>query len=268
MRHSLKVRFIIPAVIPLFLFFSGCGTSTPTVLNNPVRIVDAEGMVRNYTLYLPGKGNGEELPLLVYFHGVRSGEFKNIAVLKGYTGSPVSETGLIAFCRVNHIALLEILPSYSYKFMNVEAAGWSPIDREISGIETCIDAVAGNYNISQDNIYLAGISAGAVISHHLANRRPGRYRAVLSHSQAYINEKNEILTPTPGRGKFGVVFCYTAGDYENLKQLCESSYKVYKENGFEAVILRNLPPLSHMWSNSTNGRFWRLLQKTGSPLPH
>ncbi len=262
MKFSFKIIILILIlIIPAGSYF-GCAKNSKRILSNPIEVIDKNGVERNYNLHLPEKSGGD-LPMLVYFHGVRSQEFKNKPVLKGYTGSPLEETGLIPFCRMNGVALLEILPSYSYKFLDVKAYGWSPFEKEIDGIEKCIDLVVENFNIDSGNVFLAGISAGAVLSHHLANRRPGKYKAILSHSQAYISENNEILSPVIYGKKFGVVFCYTKGDYDNLKEFCEESYSVYKKNGYNPVILRDLPPLSHKWSNSTNGRFWRSLQRAG-----
>lgn len=262
MKFSLKIITCILILLIQAGVYSGCTKNREGVLSNPIKVIDKNGVERNYNLHLPDKSDGD-LPLLVYFHGVRSDEFKNKPVLKGYTGSPLKETGLKPFCRINGIALLEILPSYSYKFLDVKAYGWSPFEKEIDGIEKCIDVVLENFNIDSEEVYLAGISAGAVLSHHLANRRPGKYKAILSHSQAYISENNEILSPKVSGIKFGVVFCYTKGDYENLKEFCEKSYSVYKKNGYNSVLIRDLPPLSHKWSNSTNGRFWRSLLRTG-----
>ncbi|MCK5003954.1 MAG: prolyl oligopeptidase family serine peptidase [Candidatus Aminicenantes bacterium] len=256
---------IIPYILILTVLTGSylcCNKKENGALSNPIEVIDKNGVERNYNLHLPDKSNSD-FPLLIYFHGVRSDEFKNKPVLRGYTGSPLEETGLIPFCRINGIALLEILPSYSYKFLDVNAHGWSPFEKEIDGIEKCIDVVIENFSIDSGNIFLAGISAGAVLSHHLANRRPEKYKAILSHSQAYISENNEILSPVISGEKFGVVFCYTKGDYDDLKEFCEESYNVYKKNGYNSIILRDLPPISHKWSNSTNGRFWRSLLRTG-----
>jgi len=258
MKRIKHILFFIFIVQILLLFIFGCAESSKGKLSNPIEIADSSGVIRNFNIYFPKKGEGE-LPLLVYFHGVRSEGFKDKPVLKGYTGSPVSETGLIPFCNANSIILLEILPSYTYKFLDVEASGWSPFEKEIEGIETCIDTVIKKYNIDSGQVYLAGISAGAVMSNHLANRWPGKFRGILSHSQAYISEKNEILEPIDSGKKFKVIICYTKGDYQNLKDICESSYEKYKEHNYNVVILRDLPPSGHKWSNSTNGRFWRLL---------
>jgi len=262
MKKTYIGLFLIFVIIIFSGFTASCKDNNSGVLNNPISVFDENGVMRNYNLHLPDKSDGDS-PLLVYFHGVRSEGFKNMPVLKGYTGSPLKETGLIPFCRMNGIALLEILPSYSYKFLDVKAYGWSPFEKEINGVEKCIDIVIENFNIDSGNVFLAGISAGAVLSHHLANRRPGKYKAILSHSQAYISENDEILYPEVSGDKFGVVFCYTKGDYDNLKEFCEESYNVYKKNGYNTVILRDLPLLGHKWSNSTNGRFWRSLIRTG-----
>ncbi|MEN8222242.1 MAG: PHB depolymerase family esterase [Acidobacteriota bacterium] len=258
MKSIKNILFFIVILQIVLLVFPGCSKSVKGKLSNPIEIKDMNGVIRNYNIYFPERSDGD-LPLLVYFHGVRSEGFRDKPVLKGYTGSPVKETGLIPFCKANKIVLLEILPSYTYRFLDVDAYGWSPFHKEFGGIEKCIDTVIDEYNIDMDNVYLAGISAGAVMSNHLANRRPGKYNAILSHSQAYISEKNDILVPVDSAEKFKVIICYTKGDYKNLKDICEQSYVKYKDNGFNAVILRNLPPLSHKWSNSTNGRFWRLL---------
>ena len=257
----IKDILIFIVIIHMFLLIpQGCSESERGKLSNPIEIVDSAGVIRNYNIYFPEKGEGD-LPLIVYFHGVRSDGFKDKPVLKGYTGSPVEETGLLPFCNINKIVLLEILPSYSYKFLDVDAFGWSPFDKEIEGIEKCIDTVIDKYNIDGEKIYLAGISAGAVMINHLANRKPEKYRAILSHSQAYISENNEILDPADHERKFKVIICYTKGDYKNLKDICERSYKKYKESDYDVVILRDLPPLNHKWSNSSNGRFLRLLNR-------
>ncbi len=259
MKKCYKFIYLIIFVLSV-LCMIGCENIDNGVLINPYRVVDKFGVKRNYTLYLP-KNIKESVPMIIYFHGVRSEKFKTIDVLKGYSGSPLIETGLIRFCKIKKIALLEILPSYSYKFMDVKSHGWSPFVKEIDGVEKCIDVVLENYRIDKNSIYIAGISAGAVLAHHLANRRPEKYSAILSHSQAYINEKNDLLIPSQNGNKFGVVFCYTKGDYDNLKELCESSFNIYKKRGYRVIILRNLPPSNHKWSTTSNGRFWRSLLK-------
>ncbi len=262
MKRSVWIILYLIVLFFISALYSRCENDDKKRVSNPVQIVDENGAARNYNLYFPRKSN-TKVPLLVYFHGVMSKGFKNKAVLKGYTGSPLSETGLIPFCRVNRIALLEILPSYTYKFMDLTARGWSPFSKEIGGIEKCIDTVVEEYNVDKKKVYLAGISAGAVLANHLANKRPEKYAAILSHSQGYISENNDILMPAVTDNKFGVVICYTKGDYDDLKNICEKSYEIYKKNGYNIIILRNLPPASHKWSNSTNGKFWRLLLRIG-----
>jgi len=261
----MNMRIMFPILIGILILgpLTGCRKTEEGKFTNPIPIEDENGKVRNFNLYLP-KGGGEGRPLLVYFHGVRSEKFKNIPVLKGYTGSPVEETGLIPFCNARCIVLLEILPSYSYRNLGVEAHGWSPFEKETGGIEKCIDSVIRKYDIQRDQVYLAGISAGAVMCNHLANRRPGVYRGILSHSQAHISETDEILDPVDTDNPFRVIIAYTKGDYRNLKEICELSYARYKEKGYPAFLIRDLPPKSHKWSNSSNARFWRMLTRTGT----
>ncbi|MEN8154098.1 MAG: PHB depolymerase family esterase [Acidobacteriota bacterium] len=260
-----KILFGTVLTILIMVFFiSGCGKnkSKYEILKTPFNVKDKFGTDREYKVFMPG--SDKKVPLLVYFHGVMSDKFKNMPVLKGYTGSPVEETGLIPFCRANRIALLVIKPAYSYRFLNVESYGWSPFEKEINGIEKIIDIIMAKFNIDREEVYLSGISAGAVLSNHLANRRPELYNAILSHSQAYISEDNRLLEPAAEGPKFGLVIGYTKGDYKNLIDICTKSYEIYKKNGYKAVLLKDLPPLSHKWSDSSNRRFWRLLQKTGN----
>ena len=263
MNHLFRVFLSLLALVILLGFTMGCGKPAEGKLTNPILIKDGNGKVRNFNLYLP-KGGGEGRPLLVYFHGVRSEKFKTMPVLKGYTGSPVDETGLIPFCNTRGIVLLEMLPSYSYRNLNVEAHGWSPFEKETGGIETCIDSVIKEYEIDVDQIYLAGISAGAVMCNHLANRRPEIYRGIISHSQAHISERDDVLDPVKTDRPFRVVICYTKGDYQNLKDICEKSYVKYRDHGYSVTLIRDLPPKSHKWSNSSNGRLWRLLTRPGT----
>lgn len=250
-------------ILIMFISISGCsGKGTGYEIHKtPYEVKDKFGKNREYKVFMPE--SKKNVPLLVYFHGVMSEKFKNMPALKGYTGSPVAETGLIQFCRVNKIALLEIKPAYNYRFLDVESYGWSPFGKEINGIEKVIDIILKKFKIDRARVYLAGISAGAVLSNHLANRRPELYSAILSHSQAYITEDNKLLEPAADGPKFGIVMGYTKGDYENLVEICNKSYEIYKKNGYNIVLLKGLPPTSHRWSNSSNRRFWRLLQKTG-----
>jgi hypothetical protein len=256
-------------------FFAGCHKKNLPyqALNTPCKVVDKSGNQRHYHLYLPALKKKKPVPLLVYFHGVRSECFKKNPYLKGYTGSPVEETGLIEFCKVNKIALLVPEPAYQYTFLNCPAKGWKPFSKEINGIEKLIDTVVDKYHISRKEIYLAGISAGAALSHHLANRRPQYYNAILSHSQAYLTEgkDNRLLKPQEKGPQFGVVFGYTKGDYKEIIRYCIKSEKIYRKNGYKTILLKDLPPLSHKWSNKSNRRFWRYLKKLGryqsSPSP-
>ncbi len=264
MRKYREINLIFYIIlIVAFFTITSCNKKIDKyrILKTPKKIIDKLGNKRSFRLFMPADRN--PVPMIVYFHGVMSKEFKKMDVLKGYTGSPVEETGLISFCRVRKIALLIPEPFYSFKFLNVKATGWSPFHKEIDGIEKIISVVSKSYNIDKDSIYLAGISAGAVLSHHLANRHPERYRAILSHSQAYISEDGKILYPSKGHVKFGVVFCYTRGDYKNLKELCSESYKVYKKSGYKTVLLKDLPPTSHKWAVSYNKLFWKLLVRSG-----
>jgi len=262
MIKQFVLRYVSIAIIFLLIFTFNCNrTQSSGLLHTPFKVLDKYDQNREYKLYLPESKSAYSL--LVYFHGVISDGFKKIPTLKSYTGSPVEDTGLIDFCKLNKIALLVPKSRYSYTFLNCKSYGWSPFAKEIDGIEKIIDTVVKNYKIDKRNIYLSGISAGAVLCHHLANRRPEYYNAILSHSQGYISEDNIQLKPLNRKAKFGVVVCYTRGDYKNLIPICEQTYKEYKSLGYKTVILRNLLPKNHSWDKSSNRRFWNYLKKVG-----
>ena len=126
-----------------------------------------------------------------------------------------------------------------------------------------IDVVASRFHIDGRRIFLAGISAGAVFSHFLANRRPRFYSAIVSHSQAYVSEGGEVLKPAEVGPRFGIVFCYNIGDYQQLIQFCIRSEKIYRQEGYRTVLLPDLPPKGHAWSSPNNERFWQLLLRLG-----
>ena len=264
-------RFGKPGWIPIFYFlipllvlstWSGCGNPDAyQILDTPHQVIDQWGKSRVYTLYRPP--GQKKFPLLVYFHGVMSDGFKSIPALKNYTGSPVEETGLIEFCKRQGIILLVPRSAYRYTFLNQEATGWLPFNKEIDGIEKMIDLVVEKYPVSSNAIYLVGISAGAGMCHHLANRRPDFYNTILSHSQGYVGQDNILLKPTVEGPRFGVVFCFTRGDYDNLIDICIQSEKIYRKSGYRTVLLKNLPPKSHSWSRESNRRFWRYMQNVG-----
>jgi hypothetical protein len=242
-------------------FFS-CGPSRrDRVLDTPYPITDDSGNSRSYRVFLPDAEDGRQ-PLLVYFHGVISPGFKRIPSLKKYTGSPIEETGLIPFCRARGIILLVPTARYEYTFLHCPSVGWR-IDKEVDGVEKIIDTVIARYPVDPGRVFLAGLSAGAGISHYLANRRPRFYNAILSHSQAYVNQASEVLPPVEKGPQFGVVFCYNLGDYRNLIRICIDSERLYRENGYRTVLLRDLPPRGHAWSSVNNGRFWKLLNRLG-----
>jgi predicted esterase len=246
----------------LILSLPCCRSSQPVrVLQTPYPVVDNSGNLRDYRVFLPANSK-RNLPLLVYFHGVISPGFKKIPSLKNYSGSPVEETGLIQFCRIRGIILLVPTARYGYTFLGCRSLGWQ-IDKEIDGIEKIIDTVIVHQAVDPRRVYLAGLSAGAGISHYLANRRPHFYNAIVSHSQAYINQAEEVLTPVEKGPQFGVVFCYNRGDYQNLIRFCIDSERVYRENGYRTILLRDLPPQGHAWSSANNGRFWKLLNRLG-----
>jgi predicted esterase len=174
----------------------------------------------------------------------------------------VEETGLIRFCGERGIALLVPTALYEYEFLKYPTKGWLT-QKEIDGVEKIIDSVVEHYPVDRNRVYLAGISAGAVFSHYLANRRPHFYSAVLSHSQAYVSPEGIVLRPSDKGPRFGVVFCYNAGDFENLIAFCEESERIYREEGYRTILLRDLPPEGHAWSSPNNARFWKLLQSLG-----
>ena len=263
---KITVPILSLAAAVSFFFPQGCRNDGPKgyrILHTPIPVVDALGNKRRYHLYIPSAGGEKKIPLMVYFHGVRSDCFKKNPALKGYTGSPVEETGLIGLCKLHKMALLVPEAEYEYMFLNCPSRGWSPFEKEIDGIEKMIDAVVGHYPISRKEIYLVGISAGAVLSHHLANRRPAFYNSILSHSQGYIAEDNRLLHPREKGPRFGVVFCYTRGDYKNLVSICIDSEKIYRDKGYRTILLKDLPPKNHSWANQGNRRFLRYLKRVG-----
>jgi pimeloyl-ACP methyl ester carboxylesterase len=186
--------------------------------------------------------------------------------LKDYTGSPVEESGWIPFCRVRKIALLVPEARYEYSFLKQTSKGWLT-EKEMDGVEKIIDIVVDKFPIDRSRIYLAGISAGAVFSHFLANHRPDFYSAIVSHSQAYVSERNEVLRPTVAGPRFGIVFCYNIGDYKQLIGFCLESEDLYRRAGYRTVLLPDLPPRGHAWSATNNARFWKLLQRLGRREP-
>jgi hypothetical protein len=230
-------------------------------LNTPHPIVDRLSNHRTYRLFLP-REEKTSLPLLVYFHGVLSEGFKKIPTLKKYSGAPVEETGLIPFCRANGIALLVPDALYEYQFLNCTSKGWV-IEKEIDGIEKMIDSVTFHYPISKQKVYLAGLSAGAVFCHFLANRRPYLYNGIISHSQAYTSNQGTILEPAVKGPQFGVIFAYNKRDYKQLIAFCIASEQRYRQSGYRTALLKDLSPPWHQWSAENNRRFWRLLQKLG-----
>ena len=246
------------------LALAGCRPAHQAgVLQTPYAVQDNAGNFRDYRVFLP-VARERRHPLLVYFHGVISPGFKKIVSLKGYTGSPVEETGLIQFCRSRGIILLVPTARYEYTFLDCPSVGWL-IEKEIDGIEKIIDLVIARYPVDSRRVFLAGLSAGAGMSHHLANRRPRYYSAILSQSQAYVNQAGEVLPPVEKGPQFGVVYGYNEGDYPNLIRICIDSERLYRENGYRTVLLRDLPPHGHAWSSASNGRFWRLLNRLGRP---
>jgi len=230
-------------------------------LKTPFPVTDRGGNSREYRLFLPDVADAP-LPLLVYFHGVISPGFKTIPGLKEYTGSPIEETGWIPFCRARRIVLLVPEALYEYVFLKQTSKGW-PTEKELDGVEKIIDTVVEKFPIDRTRIYLAGISAGAVFSHFLANHRPSFYSAIVSHSQAYVSERNEVLDPAVRGPQFGVVFCYNIGDYRQLIGFCVKSEEIYRGAGYRTILLPDLPPRGHAWSAPNNARFWKLLQRLG-----
>lgn len=258
-----RVRLLLLlAAVGAILPIPGCRRQdTAKVLNTPHSIVDRLGSHRTYRLFLPRQGENP-IPLLVYFHGVRSEGFKKIPTLKKYTGAPIEETGLIPFCRANGIALLVPDALYEYRFLNCTSKGWV-IEKETDGIEKMIDSITLRYPIAKQKIYLAGLSAGAVFCHFLANRRPYFYDGIVSHSQAYVSDQGMILEPAVKGPQFGIIFAYNKMDYGNLIEFCIASEQKYRQAGYRTVLLKDLSPPWHQWSAANNRRFWRLLQKLG-----
>lgn len=245
----------------LLALLAGCsGTPPARELRTPYPVRDDAGNARSYRLFLPPAAGRR--PLLAYFHGVVSPGFKKIRSLRRYTGSPVEETGLVGFCRERGIILLVPDALYEYTFLNCPARGWV-VEKEADGIEKIIDTVIANQPVDRDAVFLAGLSAGAGLCHHLANRRPGLYDGIVSHSQAYVDADGRPLPPREPGPRFGVVFAYNEGDYRNLIRLCVESEALYRGSGYRTALLRDLPPRGHAWSTANNARFWELLNRLG-----
>ena len=253
------------ALLALATGICACSPSRPKQpLDTPKPVVDRLGNLRHYRLFLPGLDRAP-WPLLVYFHGVRSPQFKKIPTLRHYTGSPIEETGLIDFCRANGIALLVPEAFYEYTFLGCLSRGWV-IDKELDGVEKMIDQVAAEFDISRPEIYLAGISAGAVFGHFLANHRPEFYAGLISHSQAYIDADHQLLEPSRPGPQFGVLFCYNQDDYPELIDFCTASEKIYHGRGYRTALLGDLRPPGHQWSAINNRRLWRRLKSIARPV--
>ena len=261
MAKQVRLLLFLAIGSALFLIFGCHRPDTAKVLNTPHPIVDQLGNHRTYRLFLP-REDKTPLPLLVYFHGVLSAGFKKIPTLKKYSGAPVEETGLIPFCRATGIALLVPDALYEYRFLNCTSKGWV-IEKEIDGIEKMIDSITFHYPIFKQKVYLAGLSAGAVFCHFLANRRPYLYNGIISHSQAYTSDQGTILEPAVKGPQFGVIFAYNKKDYGQLIAFCIESEQKYRQSGYRTAILKDLSPPWHQWSAENNRRFWRLLQKLG-----
>jgi predicted esterase len=264
MKTNTTCAFSILLLAALAWIFPISGCRRPAaakVLNTPQPIVDRLGNHRTYRLFLPQQRENP-IPLLVYFHGVRSDGFKKIPALKKYTGAPIEETALIPFCRANGIALLVPDALYEYQFLNCTCKGWV-IEKEMDGIEKMIDSVTLHYPIAKQKIYLAGLSAGAVFCHFLANRRPYFYNGIVSHSQAYVSDQGTILEPALKGPQFGIIFAYNKMDYGELITFCIASEQKYRQAGYRTALLKDLSPPWHQWSAENNRRFWRLLQKLG-----
>jgi hypothetical protein len=263
MKKTLRAAGLVAGgAAGLILALAGCRAPGPgKVLETPFPVIDQAGNAREYRLFLPDVKRGR-LPLLVYFHGVISPCFKRIPSLKSYTGSPVEETGLVTFCRSRGIALLVPRAKYEYTHRGCTSVGWLT-SKEIDGVEKIIDTVAARFDIDGRKIYLAGISAGAVFSHFLANRRPRFYSAIVSHSQAHISWENELLKPAEKGPQFGVVFCYTKGDLRGIDQSCIESEKIYRGEGYRTALLPYLRPRRHAWSFTSDKLIWNTLLQVG-----
>ena len=263
-RPNTPLFFLI--LLGFFLLQSCGGKEATGVLETPHPVTDQWGKTREYRVYPPPVSG--KVPLLVYFHGVMSENFRDIPTLKNYTGSPVEETGLIPFARANGILLVVPRPAYSYVFLGKRVQGWLPFEKEMDGIEKMIETVIAEFPVDEREVYLAGISAGAGICHQLANRNPERYNAILSHSQGYVGDGDRLLVPPKAGPGFGVVFCCNRGDYANLIAICESSEEKYRTAGYRTALLKNLPPEDHSWSKKSNRRFWRYLKQLGQYTHH
>ncbi|HJO62749.1 MAG TPA: alpha/beta hydrolase-fold protein, partial [Desulfobacterales bacterium] len=262
-KNDLHVITSMCCIVFSLLVFGCQKKEAYRIFETPYRVIDQQGNNREYKLYLPAVQKRSDIPLLVYFHGVRSECFKKYPGLKNYTGSPVEETGLIEFSKLNKIALLVPEARYEYKFHNCMCKGWSPLNLEIDGIEKIIDVIIEKYPISKKKIFLAGLSAGAVLSFHLANRRPGLYNSILAHSQGSIYDDLRYLKPRVMGPKFGVLIGYTKGDYKNLIKICLETEKIYKAHNYKVVLLKDLPPKRHRWSEKSNDIFWSYLNNLG-----
>lgn len=259
--RSDRFRLRLTGLVCLLALLAACSGAPPArELRTPYLVRDNAGNARTYRLFLPPAAGPR--PLLAYFHGVVSPGFRKIRSLRRYTGSPVEETGLVGFCRERGIILLVPDALYEYTFLNCPARGWV-VEKEADGVEKIIDAVIAGQPVDRNAVFLAGLSAGAGLCHHLANRRPDFYRGIVSHSQAYVDAAGRPLPPREPGPRFGVVFAYNEGDYRNLIRLCVESEALYRGSGYRTALLRDLPPRGHAWSAANNARFWELLNRLG-----
>lgn len=252
MIKILRILSLISIIVQSFF----CINSTNDFISTPHKIYDKYGNFHEYKIFIPNKIK-KPYTLLVYFHGVISKDFKKIPGLKNYDGSPVEKTKLINLAKKHRFILLAPSPIYRYRFLNCNARGWV-INKEIDGIEKLIDYYSKKYEIK--NIFLAGISAGAILTHYLADKR-NIYKGIISHSQGYEDGRGGVVKPKQKNIKYKVIFLYNKGDYKNIINIVEKSYKLYKRAKYPTFILRNVLPKGHQWSFYNNYKLWKLITK-------
>lgn len=195
-RHP-SAATLRPAGVVLLLFASACATGAPASAPSPMpgneerEAVVREGVLevdresRSYRLYVPASARRDGAPLLVMLHGCTQ-----------------SAADVAAGTRLNAVAeergFLVVYPeqpssAHPQRCWNWYDAAHQGRDRgEPAVIAALTRRIADEHRVDHSRMYVAGISAGAIMAVTVALTYPDLYAAAASHSGTLFGAATDV----------------------------------------------------------------------------
>lgn len=197
-----------------------------------------QGLAHHFKIYVPSSYDGRPQPLIVMLHGAQQ-DPEDFAV----------GTGMNAFAEEQGYVV--IYPEQSESTNPLKCWNWfRPGDRRLESGETAMlvaltRETMARYNIDEDRVYVAGMSAGGAMAVNLVVTHPDLFAAAAIHSGIAFGVADEPLAAlcamNDGKGQLRLPAAFSDGDQLSVVPLI-----VFHGDADDVVHPRNSDQISAM----------------------